>query len=305
MTNEEQLKAMMAQYEESNKPKFEKTEKKEYNLDNYFAIFLEKGVKTGTKEIRVLPSESGSPFQQVYLHVIKVGTEFKKFPCLKHEENSPCPFCEVYDELRSTGVESDKKLAGKYNARLFFIGKVIDRSLEDKGVKFWRFAQSYDKTGIYDKINGIVTSLKKDKFIADPVNGRDLTILISRNANDFPVVSSITHNDSSPLSENAEQAQAWLDDKRTWRDVYSVRTYDYLAVIVNGGEPVWSKEENKWVDKNNAKADEPTTDGGDNSEITMGLETIKTTIEVAAPKKGKKVEVDNASQEEEVEGLPF
>lgn len=306
------LDAMIAQYEANNKPRFEKKEKKEYDLKNYFTTFLEKGVNSGRKEIRILPNGNKSPFDQVHLHVIKVGSEWKKFPCLKHEENLPCPFCETYDELRSTGVASDKELAKKFNPRLFYIAKVIDRDAEDEGVKFWRFPQAYDKTGIFDKINGIMTSLKKDKYVADIDNGRDLSIMINRNSNDVPVVSSITHNDVTPLSEDAAKQAEWLADTRTWRDVYSIKSYDFLEIVVSGGDPVWDKEEKKFVDKNGPKA--PVVSDED-SEVTMGLETIKSGIEIAktadAPKaetaKGKKAKTTDVANttEEAVDDLPF
>ena len=302
------LDAMLAQYEANNKPRFEKKEKKEFSLDNYFTTFLEKGVNTGTKTVRILPNGNETPFQQVYFHVIKIGNDYKKFACLKHADETACPFCETYDELRSTGIESDKTLAKAYNARLFYICKVIDRDFEDKGVKFWRFPQAYDKTGIFDKITGITQALKKDRYVADADNGRDLSILINRNSNQIPIVSSISHQDASPLSEDENQAAEWLANTATWRDVYGVKSYDYLEIVAGGGDPIWDKEEKKFVDKNGPKT--PSSETDDNSEITMGLETVKSAIEIAktvdAPKATKKGKTESVKTEDlEPDGLPF
>ena len=45
------------------------------------------------------------------------------------------PLTEVYEELMSTGKESDKDLARQYRPRKFYIVKVIDRDNEDHGPK--------------------------------------------------------------------------------------------------------------------------------------------------------------------------
>ena len=59
---------------------------------------------------------------------------------------------EVFEDLMSTGKEADKKLAGNYRSRMFYIVKVIDRDAEEDGVKFWRFKHNYKNEGVLDKI---------------------------------------------------------------------------------------------------------------------------------------------------------
>ncbi|MDQ5928651.1 MAG: hypothetical protein QG594_426, partial [Bacteroidota bacterium] len=110
------LELMLAQYEKNNAPKYEKTEAKTYDLKNYFNTFIPDGVKTATKTIRILPSKTGTPFVEMYGHKAMIDGEWKTLPCLKHEKNEPCPFCEAREELLSTGKESDKDLAKKYSA---------------------------------------------------------------------------------------------------------------------------------------------------------------------------------------------
>ena len=274
------LDAMLAQYEKNTKPKYTKSETaKVYDLKNYFTAWIADGIKTATKEIRILPTPDGSsPFVEIYAHKVKVDGETKTFACLKHERNQPCPFCEARELLLATGKESDKELAKKYNARLMYVVKVIDRSVEDEGVKFWRIPHDYTKKGAYDMINGITATLKKNRDITNAENGRDLSLVISRNQNNFPIVSTITSQDASPLSEDAEKATAWLGDTRTWEDVYAVKPYEYLEIIVKGGVPVWDKEEKKFVDK--ASKAEASTDS--EAEITMGVENVKAGVVAAS-----------------------
>lgn len=300
MSNEKNaLDAMLAQYEKNNAPKYVKSETaKVYDLKNYFNTYIKEGIKSATKQIRVLPTTDGStPFVEIHAHKVQVDGEWKTFPCLKHEKNEACPFCEAREALLATGKDSDKELAKKYNARKMYVVKVIDREHEEEGVKFWRFNHDYRKEGIYDKIIGVLNAIKKDVTNAD--NGRDLLLTINRNQNGIPVVSAVASLDPSVLSEDQDQKTEWLEDARTWEDVYSVRSYDYLKIIVRGGVPVWDKDEKTFVDKASVGTNENATL---ESELTMGVENVKANVQAAAA--STQTETVTASEEEE-DDLPF
>lgn len=274
MSNEKNpLASMLEQYESNNKPKYENTQSKVYDLKNYFNTYIKEGVDSGSKTIRILPTADGSsPFKQMWGHKIKIDGETKTFACLKHEEDKPCPFCETRELLLATKKETDKELAKKYSARLMYVVKVVDRDNEADGVKFWRFAHDFRKEGVFDKIIGLSSAIKKD--ITNAETGRDLVITINRNQNKVPVVSAIASLDASPLSDDSEKMAKWLSEeeqKRTWRDVYAVKPYSYLEIIVKGGTPVWDKEANSYVDKASVK--NPTNDS--ESEVTFGIENLK------------------------------
>ena len=302
MSNEKSaLEAMLAQYEKNNAPRYEKKSEKVYDLKNYFNTFIKDGINAATKEIRILPSQDGSPFVEVHGHKVQIEGEWKTFACLKHQKGEACPFCEAREELLATGKESDKELAKKYNARKMYVVKVIDRENEEWGVKFWRFNHDYRKEGIFDKIHGLLTALKTNKDVTNATSGRDLAISIQRNQNKIPVVTSISALDATPLSEDAELAEKWLSDTRTWEDVYSVRTYDYLEIIVKGGVPVWDKDEKKFVDKEALKADSSSTQ---EEEITMGIDNVKANLQAATTTETKATETSIVKEDEE-DDLPF
>lgn len=297
-TENNALAAMLAQYETNNKPTYEKKSEKVYDLKNYFNTFIKEGVKSATKQIRILSVESGSPFVEFSGHKIKVDGEFKTFACLKEEKGQPCPFCEAREALLATGKETDKVLAKDYKAKKMYIVKLIDRENEADGVKFWRFNHDWRKEGIYDKIIGVLNAIKKD--ITDPKIGRDLLLTINRNQNNIPVVSAVASLDPSPLSEDEATATAWLSDTRTWEDVYSVKSYEYLAIIVTGGSPVWDKEAKCYVDKNAATSEDAKLD----AELTLGVENVKSGI-VPATETSPEVDVDGGDAESETDDLPF
>ena len=291
--------AMLDQYAKNSAPKYEKKVAKEYDLKNYFNTFIKEGVKSGTKQVRILPPPKGkSPFIEIHAHKVQVDGEWKTFPCLQHEKEEACPFCEAYDALRATGKESDKELAKKFNAKKLYVVKVIDRDNEEDGVKFWRFNHDYRKEGIYDKIIGVLNAIKKD--VTHPETGRDLLITVNRNQNNIPVVSAVSHMDPTPLSEDSEKLEKWLGDTRTWEDVYSIKSYDYLAIIVTGGIPVWDKETNSFVDKAKLNNDGKKSNT-DDFEINMGIENVKSNIVTAEVKKTSEPVVN----EEEDDELPF
>jgi hypothetical protein len=211
--------------------------------------------------------------------------------------------------LLAGGTEEEKELAKDYSARKFYIVKVIDRDNEADGVKFWRIKHNYQKNGNYDKIMDAIVNAEHD--ITDPETGRDLNITIKRNATGS-AVTILGANSASVLTSDEEQLSKWTSDVRTWEDVYSLRNYDYLAIIVKGDTPVWGKEEGRWIAKETEKESdgiEDEVDMGDDlptpteapSKVTSKIETKvapKTETKVVA----KAVATDD---EDEDDDLPF
>jgi len=265
---DKQLEALLAQYDETTKPR----SNNKYDLKNYFTTHLKDGIDSGEKTIRILPALEGesTPFAIMHGHRFKLDNQWKTFPCLKYnDEEDDCPFCEARAILLKTGKDTDKEKAKQYNSRKFFVTKVIDRENEQDGPKFWRFAENYKKEGTYDKIYSLYKALKRD--IANPDTGMDLIVNIARNDKGFPTVQGVVPLTESVITENADLKTLWLGDKKTWRDVYSIRTYEYLEIVVRGGIPYYDKEASKWVDKNTME-ERPVANNnaGLESELTVG-----------------------------------
>lgn len=277
MSKTNSLLAMLKQYE-TNTNSNTKTDKKVYDLKNYFTTYLKDSEKTATKRIRILPTNDGStPFVEIYGHKFQVDGGWKTFICLKHQKNEDCPFCEAREALIATGKDNDKEIAKKYSAKKMYVVKVIDRDNEADGPKFWRFNHDYRNTGTFDKIFGVLQAVNKD--ITDPQTGRDLLVMIAKDQNKKPIVQSISHIDATPLSEDTDLAKEWLADERTWEDVYSIKSYEYLEIVVKGGTPVWDKEAKNWIDKELATSTE-TKEDLDN-ELTLGIKNVKNNVVVS------------------------
>ena len=262
------LDAVLAQYEQAKQGGSSSTSKftQEERMKKYFAAILKDTEKQGQRRLRILPTPDGSsPFKEVWYHEIQVDGKFQKFYDPGKNDNERSPLNEVYEELRSTGKDSDKELAKQYLSRKFYIVKVIDRDNESDGVKFWRFKHNYKNEGILDKIIPIWRA-KGD--ITDPDNGRDIILELTKaktpKGATYTVIQTVMYDDPAPVHENKETANSWIKDELTWEDVYSKKPEEYLEAIARGETPRWDSDKGGYV-------------YGDSSqgEISMGGESKK------------------------------
>jgi hypothetical protein len=263
------LDAVLAQYEKSKQASGGSQSKmsQDERMKKYFALILDDKEKTGSRKIRILPTPDGSsPFKEAWYHEIQVGGKWQKFYDPGKNDNERSPLNEVYEELISTGKESDKELAKQYRSRKFYIVKLIDRDREEDGPKFWRFKHNYKNEGILDKI---IPIWRNKGDITDPEKGRDLIIELSKsktgNGKEYTTVQTIMYDDPTPVHDEADQAKAWVNDELTWLDVYSKKPVEYLEAIARGESPRWDSEKGGYVYGNDEEA--TTSIGGVKSPI--------------------------------------
>lgn len=283
------LDAVLSQYEKSTQNSSNGGSKmsQEDRMKKYFAALLKDNEKQGQRRIRILPTTDGSsPFKEVWFHEILVDGKYQKFYDPGKNDNERSPLNEVYEELMSTGRETDKELAKQYKARKFYIVKVIDRDNEQDGVKFWRFKHNYKQEGILDKI---IPIWKAKGDITDPDNGRDLILELTKAKTPkgafYTVIQTVMYDDPSVISQDSETMENWVSDEMTWEDVYSKKPVEYLEAIARGETPRWDSEKGGYVYSND-----------DTSEVSMGGKTT--------PKSINEV-VDPQANDEVDEELPF
>ena len=243
------LDSVLAQYEKNTANFGEDRMSQEERMKKYFACILLDNESKGQRRVRILPTKDGSsPFKEVWYHEIQIDGKWTKLYDPGKNDNERSPLNEVYEELMSTGKDSDKELAKQYKSRKFYIVKVIDRDKEHEGVKFWRFKDNYKKEGVLDKIIPIWRA-KGD--ITDANSGRDLIIQLSKSKTNagkpYTTIQTVMHDDPSPLHTEAETMKSWLEDDLVWSDVYSKKPVEYLEAISRGEVPKWNPETQKWV----------------------------------------------------------
>ena len=258
------LDAVLAQYEKAKQGSSSSTSKftQEERMKKYFAAILSDKETQGQRRLRILPTKDGSsPFKEVWYHEIQVDGKFQKFYDPGKNDNERSPLNEVYEELRSTGKESDKELAKQYLSRKFYIVKVIDRDNEEDGVKFWRFKHNYKNEGILDKI---IPIWRNKGDITDPVTGRDIILELTKaktpKGAQYTVIQTVMYDDAAPVHEDKTTADSWINDELSWEDVYSKKPVEYLEAIARGETPKWNSDKGGY-DYGNSDEDE-TSFGG-------------------------------------------
>lgn len=261
------------------------TSKTEFSADNYLDTRLKKGEETREIQIRIvltkdidgkdkvaIPVEVHSIMlndKQQHAKTISTG-KFKSFICLNdpHIENQDergCPLCnhmrEIFTEAENTLVKGSQewksmcKQAYKYDSKTAYIVRCIERGHESDGIKFWRFNKRDDGSGIFDKLVNMYTLRKKrgiDMF--DYQNGLDIILTLTQDIDPTPgaptktVISLDADILQSPLSDNMEQIESWVNDTKDWRDMYRSKSYDYLKIVADGESPVWNRELGKFVE---------------------------------------------------------
>jgi hypothetical protein len=244
------LDAILAQYEQSQKSSSTSNKmSQDERMKKYFAALLKDNEKQGQKRLRILPTGDGSsPFKEVWFHEIQVDGKWQKFYDPGKNDNERSPLSEVYEELMSTGRDTDKELAKQYKPRKFYIVKLIDRDNEQDGVKFWRFKHNYKNEGILDKLIPIFRA-KGD--VTDPTKGRDIILEMTKAKTPkgaaYTVIQTIMYDDPAPIHEDKETADSWINDELSWADVYSKKPVEYLEAIAKGETPRWDSEKGGYV----------------------------------------------------------
>ena len=279
------LDAVLAQYEQntSKSNTGKQSISQEDRLKRYFTTYLPKGTSSGQKRVRILPTPDGSsPFKEVWYHEVQIDGKWTKLYDPGKNDGERSPLTEVYEELISTGKESDKDLARQYRPRKFYIVKLIDRDNEDHGPKFWRFKDNYKQEGILDKI---IPIWKAKGDVTDANEGRDLMVELSKAKTpkgiEYTVVQTVMYDDPCAIHTDESQMKEWMTDELTWQDVYAQKPVEYLEAISRGDTPVWNSDLKKYVY------------GDDSSEVVLGGSNESTkTEETTDPQSKMGVDTD-------------
>lgn len=312
---------ILAQNEaETRKPAVKKVQ---YDARHYLDTMLPEGVDEKNLTIRLLPfdPQGGVPFHKIWIHTVRVNKEFsssgwKQFVCPKHNGFSDrCPYCETQEKTREqikteTDEVKKKRLSDiefKNRAREFWVVRCIDRDHEEDGVKFWTFPHSRKNDGIYDKILNIFKKRKenaekkgKTMNIFSLENGKDLEITIKKDTNGKSVYSIVDADETSPLSEDIELANKWIEDTVKWNEVYTVKPYELMAIALEQKVPFYDKEKGIYVPKKTREeflAEQLAKESSDEAKFESEIPQTAKEIE--------KVATSQAVSADDDEDLPF
>ena len=269
---EENVDPIEAQYDRIQASKTKPYEKKvsKYDKKNYLNVKLDSKETEKKVIVRIisLTLDSVSPFKEIYTHWFQ-GAQ-RSFVCPRHTDGleegavKTCPFCDAEEEakLAQRGANDVlykklKDMAFANHAQANYAVRVIERSDEEFGPKFWKFNQLN-----YETIIDIWKNNKVDGIdIFDQVTGKDLIITIKKKDNKSKITNISAANRQTPISADTKVLKEWLEDEKKWDDVFTIKSYEYMKIVIDGGEPWFDKPTNKWIDKKElAKEEEVETD---------------------------------------------
>ena len=251
--------------------------KTQFSEKNYLQVRLNGSETQKTLRIRLLPfsPEGGTPFKKVFVHKVKANKEvsssgWKTFVCPTHNKKDgvpmgdSCPLCNLSQKAKelkdNTSDINTKKKYGDIEftnkVKEMWIVRCIERDHEEDGVKFWLFNSSKKKDGVYDKIMNLskirheAAKRKGNEYsIFDLNNGLDLYVTVTKTSDNKTSIQIADEGIPSPLTDNYELGMSWINDDKKWYDVYTVKPYDYMMIVATGGVPIFDKNLNKYVNK--------------------------------------------------------
>lgn len=252
--------------------------KVEYDVKNYLNVKLSgsESEKKITIRILKLTPDSKTPFAEVHTHYLPSSK--KTFICTKLTEDLPkgtdknCPFCDIREQakIEQKGADPQKweklKEIYKQNASMLnYIVRVVDRGDESFGIKFWKMSQA-----TYESIYDIYTNLKEDgNDLFDVEKGFDLVLTLKKKDGKSKITNISAKTKSTPLADSTERIYQLVNDEKVWTDVYGIKPFEYLEIMINGGTPFFDKSLMKWIKKEDVKNDDDEEDGEIEEESTQ------------------------------------
>lgn len=281
------LDAIKRDEETRNKNNSNQVEKKttNFNPKDYLNTKLGKNEDEKTIRFRPLPIDQDSvlPYKRVFTHNMNVDESlavsgYKSYICLNMTEGidnekygKKCPICEhrfeAYKKSLEATDEMTKKTLQKESLSCIpnetIIMRGIDRDNEQDGPKFLKFNLRSDGLDVWSQMKRIADTRNNESVsegdgeydIFDINNGKDFNLTIKRvidkngNKTDKTSISVSDCSKPKPVSTNPEQLETWLKGEKQWYEVFAIKTYEYLKILLDGGIPFFDREKELWVPK--------------------------------------------------------
>ena len=279
------IKNRLESLNQDNKPK--SREKKDYTLTYW------KPKQEGKYQIRFVPSKlnKDNPFQEVFMHY-GVG----KYPIVALTNwGEKDPIVDFTKKLRESGDSENWRMAKKLDPKMRIFSPVIVRGEEEKGVRLFEFSKT-----IYLELLSIADDEDYGDF-TDVAEGFDFIVNASKVA-DRPGfgLSLRPKPKQTPLSEDANQVNTWLETQPLLLEERYKYTYDKLKDelqnFISGNEG----GEGEITSEPAVEFESTTT----NNEATSNQKAFSLATQ-GTPKKAKSAEFDDLFDDSKNDELPF
>lgn len=207
------------------------------NNNNNQSDFLKHFWKPRLKEdetikIRLVPYTHSPewPFSELYFHFgVGVPRILDPLAYADEGEKPENPIKDYIQLLRDidkkNGDEANKELIKNIASKKRYLVPVLVRGEEDKGVRFWEFGKN-----IYKTFLGLINNPQYGD-IADPQNGIDFEVSVQPKAKTgkmYDTTNIIPDRLSTPLTEDEELMDKWLNEQPVLIDIYTHFTPDQI-----------------------------------------------------------------------------
>lgn len=178
------------------------------------------------------PDNDGQPFKEIHWYYNIPGSRGIVAPFQFGKKD---PVQELITRLRDEGSPEAYEMAKKLYPNMRTYAAVIVRGQEDEGVKIWSFGKT-----VYQKLLALM--LDEDYGdITDPIEGRDVKVFCTKPPGKKYAMTDVTPRGKvTKLSSNSKQSQEWLSNIPNVEDLYTLKSYDEISVIldqwINGDE---------------------------------------------------------------------
>jgi len=177
----------------------------------------------GKQTVRVVPSKfnKSNPFTEMFFYY-GIGNRVMVSPLNFGEKD---PIAEFAKQLRQTSDKDNWRLAKKLDAKMRVFAPVIVRGEESEGVKLWQFGKE-----IYEAFLQMAADEEIGDF-TDVASGRDIklnTVGPESTGTPYNRTTIGPSMKTSPLSDDADQVEAWLETQADPKSVFKKYTFDEM-----------------------------------------------------------------------------
>ena len=211
--------------------------------DSYFTSDIQFFTpREGDNNVRILPPPPDVDWGHYGVGVVvhySIGSDQSAYLCAARMKDEQCPICEERDRATSAGEDD---LADSLRPSFRTAVYVIDRAQEGKGPLLWNIAAGLDKdiTKLcIDPANGEILP------VDDPNDGYDLNFTREGQGLKTKYKGIQFSRKNCPLSDDPEQAQAWLEHivAHPIDSCLQYFDYDYIAKVFVGQAPAADDEQ--------------------------------------------------------------
>jgi len=185
----------------------------------------------GKQTIRVVPFKYNKeyPFTEMQFYY-NIGKFRMIASPLNWDEKDP--IAEFAKQLRGTNDKENWRLAKKLDPKTRVFVPVIVRGQESEGVQMWEFGKQ-----VYEAFLNLAADEEVGDF-TDIVNGRDIKLVTTspeQNGTKYNSTSISPSMKQTPLSEDKNQVETWLNDQQNPKETYSSLSFD----VIKGALQEW------------------------------------------------------------------